>query len=250
MKRIILSGCCGAMGKTVASCIQERGDCQVVAGFDRAGVPAADFPVFAEPADCTVPFDVLIDFSHPAYLEKVLEFAITKKRPAVIATTGFGEEQIARIHEAAKQIPVFFSANMSLGVNLLVELSKKCAAILGEQFDIEIIEQHHNKKIDSPSGTALMLADAISDTLPTPPQYTYDRHAKRVKRGKNEIGIHSVRGGSIVGTHEVLFAGPDEMISLTHTATSKQIFATGAVNAALYICSRPKGLYNMGDLLS
>ncbi|MEG1448766.1 MAG: 4-hydroxy-tetrahydrodipicolinate reductase, partial [Oscillospiraceae bacterium] len=185
----------------------------------------------------------------PSLLDALLDYAIASKTPIVIATTGLSQEQIDNIHNAAKEIPVFFTANMSLGVNLLVELAKKATAVLGGQFDIEIIEKHHNKKIDAPSGTALMIADSISSELSEQPEYVYDRQCKREKRSANEIGLHSVRGGTIVGEHEVIFAGPDEILSISHTAMSKEIFATGAINAALYICEKQHGLYSMKDLI-
>ncbi len=169
--------------------------------------------------------------------------------PVILATTGYSETQIAQIKSAAKQIPVFFTFNMSLGINLLVELSKKATAVLGNQYDIEIIEKHHNQKIDAPSGTALMLADAINETLDNSCVYTYDRHSMRQKRDKKEIGIHAVRGGTIVGEHEVIFAGHDEVISLSHSAASKELFATGSINAAVFLNGKSAGLYSMSDLI-
>ena len=237
------------MGQVVAGCIRERNDCTVVAGFDISGQEFEAFPVFTSPSECSVEADVIIDFSHPNALSSLLEYAVRTHTPAVIATTGLSSEQVNSIQAASQQVPLFFSANMSLGVNLLVELAKKAASVLGNQFDIEIIEKHHNQKIDAPSGTALMLADAISSVLPEDPQYVYDRHAVRRKRSHNEIGIHTVRGGTIAGEHEVLFAGRDELISLSHTAMSKEVFAVGSINAALFLCDQNNGLYNMGDLV-
>ena len=167
----------------------------------------------------------------------------------MIATTGLSEEQIEQIRQTAKIIPVFFSANMSLGISLLCELAKKAAKVLGSDFDIEIVEKHHNRKVDAPSGTALMLADAVCEELEHQPQYIYDRHSRRAARSKNEIGIHSIRGGTIVGEHDIIFAGHDEVITLSHSAASKEVFAQGAVNAALFLVNQKPGLYNMGDLV-
>lgn len=247
--KILLSGCNGKMGRRIAESAAAREDCKIVAGIDVSAQPLDDFPVFSSPAQCSEQADVIIDFSHPNALPALLDYALKTRTPAVIATTGLSSEQIASIEAASKQIPLFFTANMSLGVNLLAELAKKAAIVLGGQFDIEIIEKHHNQKIDAPSGTALMLANEISSVMRTPPQYVFDRHAVRKKRDPNDIGIHAVRGGTIVGEHEVLFAGPDETISLTHSATSKEVFATGSLNAAVFLCGKPTGLYNMGDLL-
>ena len=249
MKRIILSGCNGKMGRMIAECARERDDCTIVAGIDITGKALDAFPVFTIPSDCSVDADVIIDFSHPSALSPLLEYAVQKKIPAVIATTGLSAEQTALIREKSNEVALFFTANMSLGGNLLAELAKKAAAVLGGQFDIEIIEKHHNQKIDAPSGTALMLADAISGVLDEPSQYVYDRHAYRRKRAKNEIGIHAVRGGTIVGEHEILFAGHDEILTLSHSAASKGVFAVGALNAALFLCGKQAGLYNMGDIV-
>jgi len=249
MIRIILSGANGKMGQVIQNCVQERPDCAVVAGIDKNTDSAHGYHVFEKASDCGAEADVIIDFSHPAVLEDLLELAVSRRIPAVIATTGLGAEQISRIHDTAKEIPIFFSANMSLGVNLMRELSKIAAKVLGADFDIEIVERHHNQKIDAPSGTALMLADAISEELAQKPQYVYDRHSQRKKRSKNEIGLHSVRGGTIVGSHEVIFAGRDEILTISHEANSKEIFATGAVNAAIFLHNKTPGLYSMSDLI-
>lgn len=249
MIRIIISGINGNMGQVIRRCVEERQDCTVVAGIDKNTDPSGGYHVFEVPADCAVDADVIIDFSHPAVLEPLLEMAVSRRLPVVIATTGLSEAQIARIGEAAGQIPVFFTANMSLGVNLMRELAKIAARVLGSDFDIEIIEKHHNRKIDAPSGTALMLADAIAGELAHTSQYVYDRHSQRKKRAKNEIGLHAVRGGTIVGEHEILFAGRDEVLTISHVATSREIFATGAVNAAAFLHGRAPGLYGMADLI-
>lgn len=250
MTRIILSGCGGTMGKVITKCVAERKDCCIAAGIDPALPVGLDYPVFASPEQCTVTADVIIDFSHPSALSGILEFAKCNSIPAVIATTGLSQEQIAQIKEASATVPFFFTANMSLGVNLMVELARKAAAVLSDSFDIEIVEKHHNKKIDAPSGTALMLADEINDALGNTKEYVYDRHSVRKRREPQEIGIQSIRGGTIVGEHDIIFAGRDEVITLTHTAMSKEIFAVGSINAALYLVHQQSGLYSMKDLIA
>lgn len=249
MNSIILCGCNGHMGRVIQSVVSARSDVHIVAGVDLNTEQYRNFPVYASFGDITEKADVIIDFSHPSCLEDVLEYSVYHKTPVVIATTGYTDTQKKRIEEASKSTAVFFTYNMSLGINLLAELAQKAAKVLGDGFDIEIIEKHHNQKIDAPSGTALMLADAICETFETPMKYEYDRHSKREKRTKNEIGIHAVRGGTIVGEHEILFAGRDEMITLSHSARSKEVFAVGAVNAAVYMCRRPSGIYTMKDLV-
>lgn len=250
MVKIILSGCNGKMGKVIQSCVAARDDCTIVAGVDINTASCGEFPVFSSLADCHISGDVVIDFSHPSLLTDLLDYCNRTKTALVLATTGYSESQIKQIYEASKSIALFFSFNMSLGVNLLVELSKKAAEVLGDQFDIEVIEKHHNQKIDAPSGTAIMLVDEINRTLDQRYKYVYDRHSVRKKRDKNEIGIHSVRGGTIVGEHEVIFAGRDEIVTLSHSARSKEVFAVGAVKAALYLSGKAPGLYNMGDMLA
>ena len=248
MTRFIVCGCNGKMGRAIAACVKERCDCEIVAGFDRNTDSSAGFPVYANPANCNVEADVIIDFSHPSALAGVLQYAKDHGIPAVIATTGLSDEQLLSLYDTAEHIPVFSSANMSLGVSLLAELAKKAAAVLGDTFDVEIIEKHHNQKIDAPSGTALMLADAVADGLSYTPKRVYDRHSVREKRDRHEIGFSSVRGGTIVGDHEILFAGNDECITLSHTALSKEIFAAGAVSAAQFLVGKPASLYTMNDL--
>jgi len=248
MLRIILSGCLGKMGKVITNIVANRNDCEIVCGVD-INEGKADYPVFSDIKKVDIPADCIIDFSHPSALKGVIDYAKENKIAAVIATTGLSTEQIEEIKTAAEVVPIFFSFNMSLGVNLLLELSKKAAAVL-DGFDIEIIEKHHNQKIDAPSGTAVMLAEGINQAKNNDLIYEYDRHSKRQKRTENEIGIHAVRGGTIVGEHDVLFCGRDEIITLSHSARSKDIFAVGAVNAALYLADKPQGLYNMGDLVN
>lgn len=249
MKNIVLSGCSGRMGRVVTSCIAGRSDCVITAGFDVKADATTTFPVFKSPMEYMQGADALIDFSHPSLVIPVLDYAMKYRVPAVVATTGLGEAQLLKIKEASLVVPVFYSANMSVGVSLVAELARKAAALLGNSFDIEIIEKHHNQKIDAPSGTALMLANEINEELKNSKHYVYDRHAVRQKRESGEIGIHSVRGGTIVGEHEVLFAGHDETVSITHAAMSKEIFANGAVNAALFIAGKAPGLYDMKKLV-
>lgn len=237
------------MGRYITEGIKGREGLLTVGGIDVAASDSGEFPVFSKPADITCEADALIDFSNPSLLPSLLAYGMTRKVPLVLCTTGYSAEQVLEIKAAAKEIPIFYSGNMSLGINLLIELSKKAAAVLGAQFDIEIIEKHHNQKLDAPSGTALMIADGISSTLEEAPRYIYDRHSQRKKRDKNEIGVHSIRGGTIVGEHEVVFAGPDEVITLSHSAQSKEIFATGSINAAIFLTGKEPGLYNMSDLI-
>ena len=249
MTRIILSGALGKMGKAITACVENRNDCKIVAGIDLAN-DESSFPIFKSFNDINVDADVIIDFSHPSVLDDLLNFAKDKKIPAVIATTGLNEQQIADIKTVSNDVPLFFSANMSIGVSLVSELAKKAAKVLQGSFDIEIVEAHHNQKIDAPSGTALMLADSISEALNEKPIYEFDRHSKRMKRTKNEIGIHTVRGGTIVGEHEIIFAGPDEVIKISHSAYSKQLFANGSVNAGLFLVGKEPGFYSMKDLVN
>ena len=249
MTNIAICGANGKMGKNIYNCIKERDDCNTVAGVDIYTEQYADFPIVKTPAELPVKPDVIIDFSNPALLDGLLDYCLSTGTPLVIGSTGYSDEQIAQIKKAAGQIPVFFTFNMSIGINLLVNLAKKAASILGDQFDIEIVEKHHNQKIDAPSGTAIMLANAINETLDNSKHYVYDRHSRRQKREKSEIGMHAIRGGTIVGEHDVIFAGQDEVITLSHSAASKAVFAEGAVNAAVYLKDKAPGLYDMQMLV-
>lgn len=248
MKKIILCGANGKMGHVIRSIVAADDECEIVAGVD-INTQASEFPIYSEIGSVKENADVIIDFSNPALLNSLLEYSSAKKIPVVIATTGFDGDQKKQIENAAEKNGVFFTYNMSLGINLLATLAKKAVDVLGNDFDIEIIEKHHNQKIDAPSGTALMLADAICEEIDEPMKYEYDRHSKREKRSKNEIGMHAVRGGTIVGEHEIIFAGRDEIITLSHSARSKEIFAVGAVNAAKYMVGKGAGLYTMKDLI-
>ena len=250
MVNVAIVGCNGKMGYFVAEAVKNNPETQTLFGVDAYGENKHDFTVYPSFDGVKEKPDVIIDFSNPAALDGMLDFAVKNGVPCVICTTGYSPEQVTRIRKAAESVAVFYSGNMSLGINLLIELSKQAAKVLGNEFDIEIVEKHHNLKVDAPSGTALMIADGISGTLENEPQYVYDRHSDRRKRSKNEIGIHSVRGGTIVGEHEVIFAGHDEVVTITHQAQSKEVFAVGAVNAAVYLSSQGAGMYNMGNLLS
>ncbi len=250
MIKVIMNGCNGKMGQVISRLIADSKDMEIVSGVDVNDAIKNDYPVCKNIADCKEKADVIIDFSHPASLSSVLEYAVNTSTPAIIATTGLSAEQKKDIEEASKKVAMFFSANMSLGINLLIDLVCKASKILEENFDIEIIEKHHNQKIDAPSGTALAIADAVSKVLTKEPEYTYDRHSVRKKRSENEIGIHSIRGGSIVGEHSVIFAGQDEVIEVKHQATSKEVFAVGAVRAAKFLAGKKPGLYCMNDLFA
>lgn len=250
MTKIILSGCNGKMGGVITDIISSMDDCEIVCGIDVADIRRQPYPVYTSFSDVNIAADVIIDFSHPSALDNLLDYALKNKIPAVLATTGYSDSAIEKIKSASSKIPVFFTFNFSLGVNLLVALSKKAAQVLGNDFDVEIIEKHHNQKLDAPSGTAIMLANAINGVFDDKMVYEYDRHSKRQKRTNNEIGIHSVRGGTIVGEHDVIFAGRDEIITLSHSAGSKQVFAAGSVKAAKFIAGKPAGLYDMNDVIT
>lgn len=249
MTKIIINGCNGKMGRAVAAAIEKRDDCVVSAGVDIIADNTHDFVTYND-LNSVSEGDVIIDFSHPSSLGGILKYAVKNKVPAVIATTGLNESDIANIKEASKIVPIFFTYNMSLGINLLAGLAATASKILGNGFDVEIVEKHHNQKLDAPSGTAIMLANAINEANDNKFEYEYDRHSKREKRPNNTIGMHSVRGGTIVGEHEIIFAGHDEVVSLSHSAYSKEVFAVGAVNAAVFLKGKVPGMYDMKDLIS
>ena len=249
MIKEIICGASGKMGGFVADACKSDGDIQVVAGVDKINL-GQNFPIFGDFKSINTDADVIIDFSNPILLDSILEYAIKTNTAVVLATTGYSDSQIEQIKEASKKIPVFFSFNMSLGVNLICSLAKKAAAVLGDGFDIEIVEKHHNQKIDAPSGTAIMLANAVNSCFGGEKVYEYDRHSKRQKRSPKEIGIHSVRGGTIVGEHDVIFAGHDETVTISHSAQSKEVFAVGSVKAAKFLAEKPAGLYDMNSIIS
>ncbi len=249
MTSILLCGANGKMGKAVDSIVSADNDAKIVAGIDLID-SGNGYPVYKNIYDVKENFDVIIDFSHPSVTDSILDYAKENNIPAVICTTGLSKEQISKIEFYSKEVPLFFSANMSIGINLLIDLVKRASRILEDNFDIEIIEKHHNLKLDAPSGTALAIADGISEAVSFNPEYVYDRHSVRKKRDKAEIGIHSMRGGTIVGEHSVIFAGNNEVIEINHSATSKEVFAVGAVKAAKFMKGKPSGLYNMTQLIA
>ncbi len=249
MVRIVLCGCSGRMGHVVRSIVDENEDMQIVAGVDIVQGDA-DFPVFSDASECNIPADVIIDFSSPKALNGVLKLAEDKQLAAVLCATGYTPEQLEQINAAAGRTAILRSANMSLGINTMAKLIAEAAKILGNNgYDIEIVERHHNQKLDAPSGTALLLADAMKPVLEGQYEYVYDRSGRRMKRPKTEIGISAVRGGTIVGEHEVIFAGLDEVIEIKHTAYSKAVFAKGAVNAAHFLAGKPAGMYTMSNVV-
>lgn len=249
MTRIIMNGCNGKMGQVISRLVDEDKDVEIVCGVDINTEKKNSYPVVGSIDEFEGDADVVIDFSHPSCLTNILSYCKRKNTPVILATTGYSSEQKEEFKEASKEIPVFFSANMSLGINLLISLAKQAAKLLEGSFDIEIVERHHNKKIDAPSGTALAIADAIDETLSYPAEYVFDRHSVRRKRRNTEIGISAVRGGTIVGDHEIIFAGNDEVIELSHHASSKEVFAVGAIKAAKYMSGKPAGMYDMNMLV-
>lgn len=251
MHKIIISGCNGHMGRVVQALCAADAEIEVVAGFDIMGGNDHPFPVYTSPALFHGQADAVIDFSSPAALDGLLTFAREQNVPLVLATTGYTPEQVAQIGAAALDVPVFRSANMSLGINVLLELVKKAAQVLGDSYDIEIVERHHRRKVDAPSGTALMIADAAAASCGHETEYVYDRQSVRKPRDKKEIGISAVRGGTIVGEHEIIFAGHDEVMEIKHTALSRDIFAAGAIKAAKFLSTVSKpGLYDMSYLIT
>ena len=250
MVRIIMHGCNGKMGQVITRLAAEDGNCQIVAGIDTFRGIENTYPVFDNLKDCDVEADVVIDFSNAKAVDGLLEACCEKKLPVVLCTTGLSEEQLQKVEDAAKETAVLKSANMSLGINLLMRLLKDAAKVLAPAgYDIELVERHHNQKVDAPSGTALALADSINEALDNKYTYVYDRSQVRKKREKDEIGISAVRGGTIVGDHEVIFAGTDEVIEFKHTAYSRSVFGKGAVEAAKFLAGQEAGMYDMGDVI-
>lgn len=248
MINIVLHGAAGRMGHTVAQMVDARDDCRIVAGVDAVPYPEAAFPVYATLSDVKEAANVVVDFSNPAAVVALLPLCAQRGLPCVVCTTGLPDGTIALLEDAAKHTAIFSSANMSLGINLLAKLAQRAQAVL-KGFDIEIIEYHHRHKLDAPSGTAYMLAEAINKTAGEPYALVYDRHERREERPTNEIGMHAVRGGSIVGRHDILFAGQDETITLSHAAASRDVFASGAIAAALFLAGKAPGIYTMEELL-
>lgn len=250
MRKIILRGCNGRMGEAISRICAERNDIMIVAGVDIRTEKRFSYPVYSHVMEFSGHADVIVDFTSPDDIEELLDYCIKKKMSAVLCSTGYNDAQLNLIHDKSHEIPIFRSGNMSFGIQVLRELARRAAAMLGEDFDIEIIERHHRSKLDAPSGTAVMLYEELAVALPYEPTPVYDRHERREKRGKNEIGLHTVRGGSIVGDHELVFAGYDEVITLSHSAGSREVFAAGAVRAALFMSNLDKpGLYEMRDII-
>lgn len=249
MIKIIMNGYNGKMGRAICNLVANDPECEIVAGVDITTSNAV-FPTYININECDMPADAIIDFSTAKAVPEVLSYAVNKKLPIIICTTGLCEETLQQIEEASKVIPVFKSANMSLGINLIANLLKKAVGILDDNgFDVEIVERHHNQKLDAPSGTALLLADAMNEEMNNKYDYVYDRSQKREKRDRKEMGISAVRGGTIVGDHSVIFAGKDEVIEFNHSAYSKEVFAVGAVKAAKFIAGKPAGKYDMQDIM-
>lgn len=250
MIRAIMHGCNGAMGQVITSIVNEDPEITIVAGIDVTNNKNTPYPVYTSLDECKEDADVLIDFSIAKAADKLFAYCSKTHMPVVLCTTGLSGEQIERVSSMAADTAVLRSANMSLGVNVLLKLLQEAAKVLGNaDFDIEIIEKHHNQKVDAPSGTALAMADSINEAMENQYHYKYDRTAERIKRDKKEIGIQAVRGGSIVGEHDVIFAGRDEVVTFSHTAYSKAIFAKGAVQAAKYLAGKAPGLYTMADVI-
>lgn len=243
-------GCNGRMGQMITDLVKQDEGCQIVAGVDIVDNRDNGYPVFKSIADCDVPADVIIDFSSANEFEVRMDYAVDKQIPIIVCSTGLSDKQLAYMEEASRKVAVLKSANMSLGINLLLKLVKEAAKKLAaDGFDIEIVERHHNQKLDAPSGTALALADSINEEMDNQYEYVYDRSQVRQKRGKKELGISAVRGGTIVGDHDVIFAGTDEVVTLSHTAYSRAVFAKGSITAAKYIAGKEAGMYDMSDVL-
>lgn len=250
MVRAIMHGCNGKMGQVITGLIKEDKDIEIVAGIDMYTGRENTYPVFEQIEKCDVEADVVIDFSNAKAADALLDYCVERQVPVVLCTTGLSEEQLSKVEEAAQKVAVLKSANMSLGINLLLKLVKDAAKVLaGAGFDVELVERHHNQKVDAPSGTAVALADSINDAMDHQYTYVYDRSKERKKREKKELGISAVRGGSIVGDHEIIFAGADEVIEFKHTAYSKAIFGKGAVEAAKFLAGKPAGRYDMSDVI-
>lgn len=247
--RIILNGCGGKMGKVFSEVSKSFKGVEIVAGIDKRPVVNASYPVFGSILECNVDSDLIVDFSRPEALEDLLVHARDKNLPLVLCTTGYDSDQVQQIAKASRTLPIFRSANMSIGINVVNSFLKKVSAMLYQDYDIEIIEKHHNQKVDAPSGTALLLANTIKASIPEETEFVYGREGSS-KRVHKEIGIHAIRGGSIVGEHEVIFAGQGEIIEMKHTVLSREVFAVGALKACAFMYGRPSGLYSMDDVIN
>lgn len=250
MTKIIMLGCNGRMGQMITDMVKQDDECMIVAGIDIVDNRDNGYPVYTKLADCDVEADAIIDFTSATDFESRMDYAVDKQIPIIECSTGLSEEQMDYLKKASEKVAVLKSANMSLGINLLMKLLKEAAVKLaGDGFDVEIVEKHHNQKLDAPSGTALALADSINEAMDDRYEYIYDRSQVRQKRDKKELGISAVRGGTIVGEHEVIFAGTDEVITFKHTAYSRAVFAKGSITAAKYLKGKAVGLYDMSDVL-
>ena len=250
MIKILMHGCNGKMGRMITEIAKQDQDVEIVAGVDKYTAVANEYPVFETISECDVDADAVIDFSNAGAVDELLDYCVEKKLPVVLCTTGLSEEQLARVKEVSEKIAVLKSANMSMGINLLLKLLKDAAKVLAPAgYDMELVEKHHNQKLDAPSGTALALADSMNEALGNEYEYVYDRSQVRKKRDKKELGISAVRGGTIVAEHEVIFAGIDEVIEFKHTAYSKSVFAKGAVEAGKFLKGKPAGMYDMADVI-
>ena len=250
MVRIIMHGCNGKMGQVITGIVKDDANAEIVAGIDIFDGIENTYPVFSSIDKCDVEADVIIDFAAAKAVDALLDYSVNNQIPVVLCTTGLSEEQLDKVNESAKKVAILKSANMSLGINTLFKVLQSISPLLSEAgFDIEIVEKHHHLKVDAPSGTALALADVINDSLKEPFNYKFDRSPDRIRRPKNEIGISAVRGGTIVGEHEVIFAGEDEVIEVKHTAYSKAVFAKGAVEAAKFLKGKEPGLYTMKEVI-
>lgn len=250
MVKIIMHGCNGHMGQVISDIVEKDPDAEIVAGIDIADQGKNSYPVFTDIDACQIEADAIIDFSSAKATDKLLEYSAARQIPVVLCSTGLSEEQLAKVEETSRKVAVLKSANMSLGINTLLKLVQDAARVLAAAgFDMEIVEKHHRLKVDAPSGTALALADSLNEAMDNKYHYVYDRSQKREKRDDKEIGISAVRGGTIVGEHEVIFAGQDEVIEFKHTAYSKAIFGKGAVEAAKFIAGKPAGRYDMSDVI-
>jgi 4-hydroxy-tetrahydrodipicolinate reductase len=247
MVKIFISGISGKMGRAVIDCAAAFKNVEIAGGFD--AVKHADFPTFSDPQRVNVPFDVIIDFSRPETLGSLAVLCKKFKRPVVLATTGYGADALIKIDALSKEVPVFISGNMSVGINVALGLVSRAAQSLWGAWDAEITETHHNQKVEAPSGTAKMFADAISAAANDKAEFIYGRSGSNAKRGKNEVGVHSLRGGTVVGEHEISFFGNDEIITIKHVALSRKIFADGALKAALFLADKPAGKYGMKELV-
>ena len=250
MVKIMMHGCNGVMGQVISKIVEETEGAVMACGVDRVDDGHNDYPVFTDINACDVEVDAIIDFSAVPAVDGLLDFAVERQIPVVLCTTGLSDEQLERVHEASKKTAVLRSANMSLGVNTLFKVLKSMTKLLADAgFDIDIVEKHHRRKLDAPSGTAIALAEAVNEPLNNEYEFVYDRSQRREQRPKKEIGISAVRGGTIVGEHEIIFAGQDEVIELKHTAYSRAIFGKGAVSAALYLEGKEAGMYDMSDVI-